>query len=100
MITAKEAKRLSDTATKSICEHQLQIAEKCIGVAAGQGRYSCYFNGVLGKEAQEVLKECGYNLNNRTNYFDGNFWEIGWEANQEKYLCLKIYVLEFLLLCC
>lgn len=78
MITAKEAKILSDDAMKSICEHQLQIAERCISIAAGQGRHSCYFDGYLRKEAQEVLKECGYVLNNRTNYFDGNCWEISW----------------------
>ena len=79
IISASEAKTLSDAAVEENENSALEEIEKEIKAASGRGEYNVYVSRVLDTNLQKALADYGYTLVNRSRDLDGVSWNISWK---------------------
>ena len=78
LISAKEARELSESACSLECSTELRIASECINKAIKKGEYYCWCNHLLHNQAINKLKKLGYTVTNCSTQRDGDLFKIEW----------------------
>lgn len=60
MISAREARRISEDNADKLYEREIKGVEASIKEAASQGKYQCYVNWELSSSALTYLRDQGY----------------------------------------
>lgn len=78
LVSAKEARELSETSVSSESLYELEQVNECIQDAINKGKYHCWCYQYLHDQAVRKLKNLGYKVTNCSTQRDGNCFEIEW----------------------
>lgn len=78
LVSAKEARELSETSLSSEALYELEVANECIQDAINKGKYICWCYKYLHKQAVRELKKLGYEVTNCSTQRDGDCFRIEW----------------------
>lgn len=78
LISAREARKLSETSLSSEALYELEQVNECIYDAINKGYYSCWYYRYLPDQAVRKLENLGYKVKNQSNQRAGDCFEIEW----------------------
>lgn len=78
LVSAKEARELSENACSLECRTELRIAGECINKAIDKGEYYCWCNYYLHNQAIRKLRQLGYTVSNCSTQREGDLFKIEW----------------------
>lgn len=78
LVSAEEARALSENSTLIECERELNTVHECIKRAIDRGEYFCWCNHYLYKSAINRLRQLGYTVTNCLTQKDGDLFKIEW----------------------
>lgn len=78
LVSAKEARELSENSTSLECESELNTVHECIKKAIDSGEYFCWCNRYLHNQAINRLRKLGYTVTNCSTQRDGDLFKIEW----------------------
>lgn len=78
LVSAKEARVLSENACSLECSTELHMASECIKKAIKNGEYYCWCNYYLHNQAINKLEKLGYTVTNYSTQRDGDLFKIEW----------------------
>ena len=89
LVSAKEARELSETSLSSEALYELEVANECIQDAINKGKYNCWCYQYLHDQAVRKLENLGYKVTNCSTQREGDCFKIEWQVNK---ISTTIYV--------
>ena len=89
LVSAKEARELSETSLSSESLYELEVANECIQDAINKGKYNCWCYQYLHDQAVRKLENLGYKVTNCSTQREGDCFKIEWQVNK---ISTTIYV--------
>lgn len=77
MLSAGQARKLSEGYQSAIVENELRRTGAAINEAAGQGKTSVCLDGTLSKPTEQILKSLGYTIE-RGSQYNQSYFLISW----------------------
>ena len=78
LVSAKEARELSENSISLECMSELHEANECIKKAINNGKYYCYCYRYLHNQTINKLKKLGYIVTNCSTQREGDSFKIEW----------------------
>ena len=78
LVSAKEARELSENSMSLECKNELKNTYKCIKKAIHSGEYYCWCNFYLHSLTINKLRKFGYKVTNYSTQRDGDSFKIEW----------------------
>lgn len=78
LVSAKEARELSETSLSSEALYELEQVNERIQAAINNGYYGCWYYRYLPDQAVKKLKTLGYKVSNQSNQREGDCFKIEW----------------------
>ena len=78
LVSAKEARELSETSLSSESLYELEVANECIQNAINKGKYNCWCYQYLHDQAVRKLENLGYKVTNCSTQREGDCFTIEW----------------------
>ena len=89
LVSAKEARELSETSLSSEALYELEVANEFIQDAINKGKYNCWCYQYLHDQAVRKLENLGYKVTNCSTQREGTCFKIEWQVNN---ISTTIYV--------
>lgn len=78
LVSAKEARKLSETSLSSETLYELEKVNKCIQDSIKKGYYSCWYYSYLHNQSVRKLKNLGYTVTDYSTQIVGACFKIEW----------------------
>lgn len=78
LVSAKEARKLSEISLSSETLYELDQVNKCIQDAINEGKYICWCYKYLHNQAVRELKKLGYKVTDCSTQREGDCFRVEW----------------------